>query len=86
MAKVEIVETPKEKVFEPITFQITIESAEEFREMWHRMNLSIETVEEVSTEGCDNFKPVDFSVLSGLIWLKLDKINNDNPDMGLIYK
>ena len=44
MAKVEVVEKHKEETFEPITLQITIESPDEFREMWHRMNFNIDKI------------------------------------------
>lgn len=83
MAKVEIVETTKEKTFEPITFQVTIESADEFREMWHRMNLNVFRVIEESCSGYseDHFKPLrdgygEYESLGDTVWQLLDEYND----------
>jgi hypothetical protein len=38
----------KEKTFEPITLEITIESEDELVDLWHRLNLSIKHVNDNS--------------------------------------
>lgn len=76
MSKCKIIESHKEETFEPITLQITIESADEFREMWHRMNLSVVTVRDESFEEREHqsFKNTD---LSYDLWSFLDRVNRE---------
>jgi hypothetical protein len=47
-----------DKQFQPITIEITIESANELRDLWHRFNVPV-TVYKRSTLASDNLIPVD---------------------------
>ena len=52
--KAEIVSEYREPGFAPVTIKITLESAEELRQVWHRFNLSLPNLKK------GYYKPGDF--------------------------
>ena len=49
-----IIDGHHEPAFPPVTIRITLESAEELRQVWHRFNLSLPNLKK------DYYKPGDF--------------------------
>lgn len=70
--KITHADVEKEKVFEPFTFIITIESEKELMDLWHRTNLSVADMKGHIKEV--NGIHIPFTNMSSPIWNYLESM------------
>ena len=62
------------KTFAPLTLTITIETAEELAEMWHRFNINKSRLLDAGYDGTKRYVPWFDLDLSYDLWKHLDKL------------
>jgi len=70
--KAKIIEKEKEKKFEPIVVELTIESEEELCDLWHRLNISPSTIEAFDNYNIGQLKYGVYGK-SNSFWLAINK-------------
>ena len=78
--KTKVIEKEKEVKFEPITIHLTIENEQELCALWHRLNMSVSSIEEVGYASIDTLK-YTFDGDSSILW---NIINEQIVKKGLI--
>lgn len=85
MGKVIVKDAVKPEEFKPFTFEVTVETPEEYRELWHRFNISITDLRE-SIKDSSKIDNLDFSQLTQDVFDALDEIHTGDYTERFIYK